>query len=159
MPIHNEAYTLDNLSPSTATLRPSTGTPRRLRQFATTILSCAIRGVHCWHSLSDRWWHYLVNVIGCVCSTLFKDHPAVVRFEEHTVLLSMVMNETSRPSPAVAYQLHYTWPSGCGCNQVRADARPTTMLKQSMTSLTARHVGQPEVLRGPLKYVAVSRPS
>ena len=42
------------------------------------------------------------NVIFSVCSTLFKGHPGVERFEGHTVLLNIVMNDTSRPSPAVA---------------------------------------------------------
>ena len=59
--------------------------PVRFEEYIVGIL-CQIVGGITW-----------VNVIGCVCSTLFKGHPAVERFEEHTALLNMVMSDTSTP--------------------------------------------------------------
>ena len=66
--------------------------------------------IGCDHIVPVRFEEYIVgilcqivggiiwaNVIGCVCSTLFKGHPVDERFEEHTDLLNMVKKDIRTP--------------------------------------------------------------
>ena len=114
----------------------------------------------------------MVNVIGCVCSTLFKGHPAVERFEWHTVLLNMVMNDASRPNPGVYYRLHYARPLGCGCNQcvnlMESEIEPANAggCETYHDAVAVNDIAQGKDTGArlkssgaPLKYVAVSKPS
>ena len=98
-PIYNKAYTPDNpcfsLNIYAASLRWSTMsiTPIDYGDIVLVRFVEYIVGILCQIAGGSIW----VNVIGCVCSTLFKNHSVDERFEEHTDLLNMVMKDTRTP--------------------------------------------------------------